>query len=789
MIALLIAGLLALPQDPRVEATLSARSIRVGEAVVYQIIVDSREAAPGRVGTPEMPDAFDILRTQDFSETQLAFPGGRSRRFRREVVLLAQRPGNYTIPSTQVEIGGRVYHTPELQLAVTGTPMRSDAPGRPRFRVEFVPDTVFVGQQALLRAEALIPDGRRPRRARAPTFEPPQTGGFWAQDLPQTRQASIRLIGPDVFEVHSFQRAYFPLAAGRRVLEPATVLYEVRLDWLSGTRVERMTSDSLAITVLPLPDEDRPPSFGGAVGKFTLNALLDRSQVRAGEAATLLVEIRGEGNIKGLPAPSLPEVDGADLLPAGDESESWVSDGVLHGSRTFRWMVVPAGGSRLEVPAIEYAFFDPFERRYFLLRTDPLELEVDATTVTAAADGARGVAPILTLRDSTASDRLAWVRSPWFALLNAAPLLAFAIVAATRRARRPTRGRTRASAMRAWNVRSRARELTADGLRNALLRTLADALELRTVEVASSASLTRALAEHGVDGATIADASALLRRLDEIRYAAGGWSAEVRAELTAAAGDLVRRVCEHVAGDAAPSRAGAGKALAICALVFGLAAAPAAAQPADFVAGVEAYGAEDFRLAAQHFAAHLAAAPQDANGWINLGLAREAEGDTGAALAAYLRAVRYQPRDAELRARIEAIGARRALLHVTPPLRLNTSEATLLGSLLWLGMLAGLFALLMRRDSRAAKSVAILAGALLALHGAMTLLHQRTARTAVVAIAAPTVIRSGPALRAEDRDSVPAGTLLRIRERRGDWLRVAGAGPEGWVERRDLTRP
>jgi tetratricopeptide (TPR) repeat protein len=796
MLPLLFAALLLAPQEPRVEATLSATTVRAGDAFVYQILVASDDDAPSRVLNPYLSSAFEVLRTQDFSETQLSFPGGRTRRFRREIVLVVHTPGVHTIPPAQVDIGGRHYATPELQVVVTGPgPIggAAAAPGQPRLRVEFVPDTVYVGQQVVLRAEAVIPEGRRPRRGRPPTFETPQPAGFWTQELPDARRSSLRLVGSGVYEVHGFSRAYFPLSAGPRTLEPAAVVYEARQDWFSGTRLERITArDSLRLEVRPLPEAGRPPAFAGAVGRFSLSARLEPRRLRAGEAATLLVEITGEGNVKGLPPPRLPAFAGVEVLPAGDEVESWVSDGIVHGTRRFRWMLVPeAGPAVLELGAVEFAWFDPYERRYYVERSEALELDVQPGVAVAAGPAAGSA---LALREATAGERLGWVSSRAFVALNVVPvllLLGFAGVrAARRRPRRRPRGRD--ATWRAWQVRSGSAALTPDGLRRAFLRSVAEAAELRRTELTEPAQLAARLDAAGIDAAVVDEALRALARLDELRFRGSTWDEATRLACVQELGGTLHRII----GELRAGRSGRVGATAAGAVALLVALVPAAAGAltldraplADFARGVAAFEGGDFAAAAAHFAAHVDASPHDVGAWYNLGAAQLLAGQRGEAIGSWLRVVAASPRDREVRSRLEAVGAARAAAIITPALRLNPNEVRLLAAGLWLLALAGATLILAGRRRHGAR-LAVAALACLVLIGATAAAHSaQRARTAIT-IAEPTLLRTAPALRADRLDDVPPGTVLRIAERRAAWLRVEHAGAEGWIDAADVLTP
>ena len=56
--------------------------------------------------------------------------------------------------------------------------------------------------------------------------------------------------------------------------------------------------EPVSFEVQPLPEQNRPEDFSGAVGDFTVLASVDKTELEIGESATLKFQIRGKGNLK-----------------------------------------------------------------------------------------------------------------------------------------------------------------------------------------------------------------------------------------------------------------------------------------------------------------------------------------------------------------------------------------------------------------------------------------------------------------------------------------------------------
>ncbi|MCK7528271.1 MAG: hypothetical protein MZV64_67220 [Ignavibacteriales bacterium] len=57
-------------------------------------------------------------------------------------------------------------------------------------------------------------------------------------------------------------------------------------------------SNTLKVEVMPLPENNKPESFKGAVGKFDFSATLDKQKTKTNEPINLKFDISGTGNIK-----------------------------------------------------------------------------------------------------------------------------------------------------------------------------------------------------------------------------------------------------------------------------------------------------------------------------------------------------------------------------------------------------------------------------------------------------------------------------------------------------------
>ncbi len=790
----------------QVRARLQDEAIRAGESTVLRVDVET-DGPRARIGSfGSLPPGIEVLSSRSFDQRQFSMPGGTRRFISREFVLRARAPGRYRIPSIDVTVEGRPYSTRSQLLTVMAPSRPSGEPAEDAegvvLRTWLDADTVTVGEQVTLEAEAMFSPDARLRLRRAPEYEAPSPSGFWIHDLPEGRRSTTRFVGQERYEVQRFSRILFPLAPGEYEIPPARLEYEMRRGLLYAPETRHLESEPLRLVVRTVP-ESRPAGFTGAVGRYTVRGRLEPAEVPAGEAAVLTVEVEGDGNVKALPAPALPEIDGVDVFPPSEDAETETRQGVLRGTKRFRWVLIPRRAGEVEIPEIRYAYYDPDTGRFDAAVVDPLRLTVSAGATTPVAPAPLALRYLQPAPGQ--GGRLEWVRSTWFAALQLLPLLAFAGVLAWRRGgRRAPSRRSLRRERRAELKTLETRAATGGAALYADAEAFARGWLARRLHVpASHAARPSVLVAAGVPEETARALRSLLDRLAAGRYAPTPPDPELRRETIRALGRLLERLDrEAPLPRAAPTGVPAAAGMLAALLVAGSGPAPAAAQevpdqevagqlPAPvaggqadreaFAAGIEAFDAERYPEAVGAFQRYVAARPEDAAGWYNLGTAYYRDGLDGYAAWAWLKALRVDPRHDDARHNLRVAGVAPELVaRVSPPLRLRGEELFLLASIAWLVAGGAGIGWLIRRRRRApfaAASALFLAVVLAAAGWAST----RPAETLIVLQDA--ALRAGPNLRADPISTLEAGIGLTPVEHRGDWVRVrTAAGADGWVE-------
>ncbi|MCK5739491.1 protein BatD, partial [bacterium] len=223
----------------------------------------------------------------------------------------------------------------------------------------------------------------------------PNMVGFWQEEfeLPQQPQLTDEVINGRRYRVAEIRRvALFPTAIGKKTIEPLTLACDVRVQarrqsnnsydsffndpFFSRSQRQQIMTRPITIEVKPLPTENKPRKFLGAVGAYKLTASVDKQMVETNESIKLKVKVSGTGNIQILPEPKVNLADDFEVYgPTATEQISRTGHSIS-GYRTLEYVLIPRYAGTREIPAIKFTYFDLSQKEYRTLRTKSWNIEV-----------------------------------------------------------------------------------------------------------------------------------------------------------------------------------------------------------------------------------------------------------------------------------------------------------------------------------------------------------------------------------------------------------------------------
>jgi hypothetical protein len=333
-------------------------------------------------------------------------------------VIQPRSEGKLTIGSASIEVGGKQYQTQPITIEAA-----KGAPRPPQQRrqtdeetlAEQIGDDLFLKVTAdksrVYQGEQLTVTYKVYTRVNIVNYsvsKVPALTGFWSEELesPQQIQLTTEIVNGKQYRVGTLKKvALFAQRSGTIELDPMEVGCVAQLNvrrqsrdffdqvfadpFGSAVNVNRkIRSQSVKLTVLPLPSDNVPMGFNGAVGKFSMDAWLDKRETKTNEPVTLKIKISGRGNLKLLDAPTV-------TLPSDLERyEPKISDNIskqgnqISGDRVFEYLLVPRHPGEFNIPSIPFSYFDVEKKAYVSASSQGFLLTVargsDAITATVA---------------------------------------------------------------------------------------------------------------------------------------------------------------------------------------------------------------------------------------------------------------------------------------------------------------------------------------------------------------------------------------------------------------------
>ncbi len=409
--------------DPKL--TVSAKKqVVVGER--FQVVFEAN--AEGRNFSAPSFEGFNVVGgpfTSSSSSIQMTNVGvTRTVRNSYTYALQAYQEGNFHIGSASLTVNGDKITSEPFDIKVLpddgnnngggaggysggsstrGQPQQSTndpgASGKDLF-LKVVPSkkSVYVGEQLVLTYKLYT----KVPVSSLSVEKMPSYAGFWTKDISENnggalRQSSEYINGVEYTVAEIQKMVIVPQRSGNLSLEPMTIECLAQIRTESNRRSndpfdiffndpffnrniknvrKSLNSSSLIIEVKKLPVADKPNSFAGDVGSYSFKSEVDKTELSTNEAFTLTYTVSGQGNIELLqmPTPVLPpdfEIYDPNVTISVDHNAQGFT-----GTKKAEFLVIPRRAGNFNVPAVEFAYFNPANGTYQTLCSDAYTLAV-----------------------------------------------------------------------------------------------------------------------------------------------------------------------------------------------------------------------------------------------------------------------------------------------------------------------------------------------------------------------------------------------------------------------------
>jgi hypothetical protein len=232
----------------------------------------------------------------------------------------------------------------------------------------------------------------------------PSFNGFSVSDMDVNNNAVLEKYNGRLYNVYTMRKAQlFPLQPGNITIDP--VVADNKITFIKSQYANSQQSDGffdmfdnlgqaalppeaqidqnvtlkstpVIITVKPLPSENKPEDFRGAVGDFTMTSSLEKNEITTDDAGILKLTVSGKGNIQLINAPSITWPKGIDGYDAKVKDNVDKTKVPMQGSKVFSFPFTVSKAGKYTIDSISFSYFDPETSSYKTLHTAPLEVEV-----------------------------------------------------------------------------------------------------------------------------------------------------------------------------------------------------------------------------------------------------------------------------------------------------------------------------------------------------------------------------------------------------------------------------
>lgn len=420
---LVAAGTASAQNDVQIRATASVSQAQVGDQFNLQIQVQGSQDA-ARPAIPAV-DGLEIYYGGASSSFQL-INGRMSSSKTFNYTVLAKKAGLHSIDGVTVQAGNQTYSIDPVQVNVVDAPGQSSQSQEPpagdkvqeneseALFLRAVPETTTVYENQQIVLQYILYRDPRVRLSNRINFENMESTlfqGFLQEEVPrQPGSIGTRNIDGRQYEAIVLKTiVLFPLKPGTITIDPVRLVCQVAVPQSQSRRQGfdsffddffgsswnnvRVLSNPVTVNVLPLPEQGRPENFSGAVGQFQLIAHVDKNEVQEDNPLTLNVQLRGRGNLRMMDDPKLPSLEGFEQFEGTRQEDISPGDQGLSGDINYEYVLIPRDPNIDSIGPLEFSYFDPEQRTYKQMRTNPIPLVVhpgeedrDQSTVFRAGD-------------------------------------------------------------------------------------------------------------------------------------------------------------------------------------------------------------------------------------------------------------------------------------------------------------------------------------------------------------------------------------------------------------------
>jgi hypothetical protein len=384
---LLFLAAAVLPLNLDFQASIDRTQLAIDEdvTVTFQISGDIKDNLP----FPE-PDAsadFKLANKNSYqsSSQNISIINGR---MNRSVVKTFTFQFTFKpLKTGQLQVPGFKFQYQDFQKPIAPTTVTvGAAPPESRdldLALRFSKPSLYINEQGLLTVNIVVKANAPINGINPPDIEKELKKYFWIKPMSDKWPARQENRNGEPCKIFTMNYIVFPIMEGKVRIPSISLQYSVVErqqrrraadpfnDAFFGNFFDNVTtrnktkySEPVVIDVKAVPERGRPPEYAGAVGEFSLNAVLDKREVKAGDALNLKVTVTGKGNEKSVNSLHLRNADKFEVFDPEIQSNVDVRNGQVFITKTFKYVLIPQVEGVQPVGPVSLYFFNPAKGAY-----------------------------------------------------------------------------------------------------------------------------------------------------------------------------------------------------------------------------------------------------------------------------------------------------------------------------------------------------------------------------------------------------------------------------------------
>ncbi len=373
-----------------VEVQCEYAEVLPGQPFRFQVEVTTDGGTPPAPQIPSIPELV-VQRESNITQSHTIINGQIKKSLTYQYLARTDKIGPIEINGVQA--GGVQANSITVKVVDPKTQGRKDGETPPIF-VEAVVDKTEVWQGEQILFDFYIYDRIGGLRdLNAPGLEAGLNNFIFKRVEDQSSPTRRTIVNGQTYtKIHGIRYALFPLKPGDYEIPP--IQLKARVETRSNPRdsfftfsrarrvpIEQVTgrqvvTQPVRIKVKPLPTQDRPADFSGAVGNFSFKGELSRDEVAVGESVTLHVTIIGSANFDTIAEPELTLPPGIEKYDVEKESKVDFGGDLLRGIVDYDFILIPRQEGEMVIDALRFSYFDPQTGQYRMLERGPFQLKV-----------------------------------------------------------------------------------------------------------------------------------------------------------------------------------------------------------------------------------------------------------------------------------------------------------------------------------------------------------------------------------------------------------------------------